>query len=354
MDAILLFQLCDKNLGVLESYGVVDFEKAVSFFNDFSWENQNRKIEIRKGLKLTSSTPEIILKRERLNDSLTIRYVSENVFELVYECNKRYSTDLVPLEEVLDNTREVVKVIDMFFKGNLEAHEEHLAFDEDNKEKRVGEYDARKYLFHAWALLIPVVVSFLWYLMNSGEDNVISVFALTLGAVLLYYSGFLYLYLQYVSNPRINYVDLFPQTNSIRVYFQEKEKEISRDDVIQCVYSFSSDGKLPGNSFANLVVSLNDNTQHIFTSLSFSHSDLKSILNVLNVNYYIFDGFQMVRTKIFKINPDLNPVYNADKDKLKDLYTHYSSERLKEIVANAEEYQADAVEIARKELASRQ
>lgn len=349
----LLIQYCDKNPDTFDDLGEVSLNQALDAFNTFDWDSQKRKIELRKSLHLSSSSPTIALKKEKTNESLYIACYEKNVYMVWYQKDKLVNTDLIHEDQIYDNSNRTRELIEMFFQGSLNADEEMFVDPESLVQKEIGRFSIKKYASYLWFLLLPLAIVFISSTTHSDGYLLIEILLLSLALLSVAFGPFLYLLYSYQAKPRVNSIVLLPEEHAILVKYTDRNLKVAKNQVSQCVFSFSKEGNAPWQSFANVVLTLSDKSQLFFTSLSFSKEELRRIIEVLDVNHYSFSGFQTLKTKQYQVNPKLNDVYNVGKEVFEERYVNFSTDKLKEIIANSCDYQAQAVEAAKKELEKR-
>ena len=234
-----------------------------------------------------------------------------------------------------------------------------LNIDNDTPEKNIeiGNHNPRRLITsNLWYLLIPFPVILLLIVLDKMINLLLVIYIISFfyASLLLTFFPFIVVFLQYLFKPRINSATIDTEKSALILYYPDYNIKILKSEILQCVYTSTSKSKNICNSLRNLIITLKDNQQHILTTLTFTEAELYSILDSINVNYYINDVYlPFIKTTIFQeeYNVDLNDFSN--KADLETLYADYPDSMLNDIVKNELDYQPEAVKIAKNELRKR-
>ena len=130
--------------------------------------------------------------------------------------------------------------------------------------------------------------------------------------------------------------------------------KITKFEILQCVYTHTSNVRNTCNSLSNLIITLKDKQQYFLTTLTFTQQELYLLLVSMYVNYYKNDVFlPFIKTTIFQEEYNVDLSESSNKADLETLYAEYPDSMLNDIIKNESDYQPEAVKIAKNELRKR-
>ncbi|MCT4663657.1 MAG: hypothetical protein N4A45_00320 [Flavobacteriales bacterium] len=339
-------QYADRNKLDFEDYGIVSLEKIINIFNEFNWGQQYEIMNQRSLKKLTSSIPTFIISKEKDIESLFIYGIKEGCFEIIYQKKDKIGTAIITNDVTLNKGFSPHDYIVDFFKGNLKAtiklEDQPILQDEIE----LGNYSLKKYLIYLVILLFPlgIVLFSQGNFENSSAIIRILIYG-TLGTIILLIPFFVILF-QYFSKPKLLKSKYSFTDKTLVLYYSKKEKIIETKNIEQCVFVYSTNHRLPWSSCSNVVITLKNKEQHFLTSLTFSHRELSSLLELLNVNYFYFDKpIQTINKTIFLEKALQNTP--LDIKLLKKTYSEYTDEKLDKVLENAINYQPQVIEMVK-------
>jgi hypothetical protein len=359
----LLIQYSDKNLYDYADKGLVNMDAAIKEFNDFDWDKEYKKINKRDAQKLTSTTPGIILQNDEKHEELSIYGRDSGDFDVYYKLDDRIAEDVV----YADMTRnqeglEITDFIIAFFQNELDTK---FIFNSFPKKEQydahpiediieIGKYNPIKHLIHFWVLILFAAL-FIFLPSANPNDSGAYIFWLLPLIILILYIPFFAIYIQYLSKPKLLSASLEPKTGKLTLRYTDKIVQIEKTDIIQCVYTYCTNyRRVPWYKMGNIVLTLKNKSQYYLTTLTFKGEELKLLAKKLNVHYFQFDtSLPFINRKMYSDKVEVKPGNKTPKEELEMLYSRYSDEMLAKILENKEDYQPDAVNMAKKELERR-
>jgi len=352
----LLIQFVDRNYSDYDIKEIENLENAIFEFNNFDWKKQWKKIKNRENQNLTSSSPTLIFQNTEINEKLYIESLSESDFNVSYELNNKYGTDFVS-EDITQNPNgsSVPDYIVGFFDNQLEAKFElQYLKEEDDKIISLGKYKPFKYfsIFILFLISISFFIFALYFNITQQKFDIINFIPFLVFFIfsIIPFS----IVIQYLSKPKIKSVNFNTKTRILEIDFSNEQVNINVNEIIQCVYTYSSDHRAFLTNFANIVITTKNGNQYFLTSISFKLDELSQIINLLNINIYKFDKkiLFLNSTKFFE-KIEIAKEQITDNKELEIMYSNYSIKILEEIIENHDDYQPNAVIIARNELTKR-
>jgi hypothetical protein len=364
----LLAQLPENNPNDYTEMGTVDVDKAIEAVTKYDWEKQYHKIKNREEQCLTSALPKLIIQNGEQNESLAISKDTDYDFYIEYSLNNRkwsesFSGDFNKNNSGLDEINFIVA----FFEHKLERYFLDQAIEQDyteeqldelfndgksksNEDLLLGNYRLSKILRkNMWFLIIPLL--FLSIMAFSTINILISlaIVGLFYALMLISYSPYFFTLIQYIRFPKIVDATISKDGTFLDINYSDRTSRIYRSDILQCVYTYNSEKS--SSVFSNVVITLKDKRQFFLTSITFTSEELNIILNRLNINIYKFDFlYPFVRAKIITDDFGINFRDYSSIEDLEEIYANYTDKMLNEILFNEDEYQPEAVTVAKKEI----
>ena len=346
MNCKLLIQYPENNPFDYVDKGIVDLDNAINEFNNFDWYLQYKKIEKRKVQRLTSANPSIIFQNTERDESLEINGDTKGKFSICHQLDDKSGSDYIS-EDITKNKDDV----------------EDIELTSDNvspiKNIEIGNHNPKRLITaNLWFLLLPFLLILLLIVLGEMFSLlfIIQIISFCYALLLLTYSPFIAVFLQYIFKVRINSATIDTDKRVLILNYPDYNVKITKSEILQCVYTSTSKKHKKNicSSLSNLIITLKDKQQYFLTTLTFTEEELYLLLDSMNVNYYKNDVYlPFVKTTIFEeeYNVDLNDYSN--KADLETLYADYPDKMLNDIINNELDYQPEAVKIAKNELRKR-
>ena len=357
MNCKLLIQYPENNPFDFVYKGIIDLDNAISEFNSFDWELQYKKIDKRTVQSLTSANPSITILNTDRNESLEIISDRKGNFSIYHQLDDKSGSDFIS-EDVTKN-KEDVEVIDYiiaFYNNELDIE---LTPDDDTllKNIEIGNHNPKRLITsNLWLLLIPFPVILLLIVLGKMINLLflIQIISFFYASLLLIYSQFIVVFLQYLFKPRINSATINTDKSVLTLNYPDYNVKITKFEILQCVYTHTSNVRNTCNSLSNLIITLKDKQQYFLTTLTFTQQELYLLLVSMYVNYYKNDVFlPFIKTTIFQEEYNVDLSESSNKADLETLYAEYPDSMLNDIIKNESDYQPEAVKIAKNELRKR-
>jgi len=351
----LFIQHSNRNPEDYENLGIVNINNAIKHFNDFDWKKEFKEIEKREEQSLTSAYPEFLLVNTETNERLSIlgTYIEE--YEVTYEKEGKIGSEHIS-ENITRNPtgNSVQDIIIALFQQELNAKYDYQGCEKKENIVNLGKYNPFRYKFPYIIFSVPVLL-FISLLLFSKTNEETTKYV---GYIVLLYSVFNFPFIliltQYLSKPRVESATIDKNAKSLQINYFNNSIKIERANILLCTFSFCKNTNVPWQNYAGVSITLKTKEQHFLTTVSFSIEQLETIIETLNINTYKFDSaLPFLKTKDYLKKTEISSIDKAKKEDLETLYSNYSDKQLKDIVINPDEYQPEAVDIAKKEMMKR-
>ena len=354
----LQIQLPEKDLQDYVDYGFVELSEAKEVLSDFDWKKHYDIITKRNEEGIESSNIELFFTNSNEGKKLWIQVFDIGEFSVTFYDGKKQK-DYDVYDSYGDDNEEsnLVKIVSDFYLQKLVATDETIDTEQNVSESlsknTIGKYNPWKHYYPLLVFFAPIF--FLLFMLNKGMDEGATETLIIFSTIIIIYnSPFLFIFIQYLNKPKVQSVTLVRDETAIIVKYKNKQRKVHKSEIQELVFVHCAGSKMSWSALANISFMKKGGEVFYLTSLSFSKEELELIIKHLKINKREFKTyFQFVKSKQYfnRLKHELKNV--ATKDELREQYVNYSDKQLQDIISNPNEYQALAIEMAKKEIQNR-
>lgn len=349
----LYIQHSDKNRGDLEDLGIADVSSAVKLFENFDWKKEVKKIEERKFYHLTSTEPSLIIRNDDKKE-LIIQQLETNEFELSYKSNNK--TTLFKITGDFNENPSGISVqncIRNFYEGTLDNQFAPSTEVITPAPLVIGKYEP--WSAFSWLIIMGTLSIFLGILLlaiiKPGKHDLL--FFIPPAVLIIIGTIPLWFVYHYYRMPKIDSL-IYDQTQEqiTLKYRSGPTATISKKNIVQCAYVFnnSKSHRDPLKELFSLTLTINSGEQYYLTCLSFEKHMIEQLIDHLGINYYfIGTRLPLINKKVFPNELGSNLKNTQMKiSELEESYIEKSDKALLNIIENPEDYEPEAIAMAKK------